>query len=196
MGPSKISFRDAVLATVSLQTAEHRPAPATSDSDDYSVIRSTNKHQERPTHAKGGTVGCLPQSHQLRPRLMAPVAPLVMWIPGSAARSTGRTGTSAGRRPAEAAPVPVPLWTTRLAGRPSRASSTRAAMVFHRARSTGALRAIRPNETRQLSLRLAVPDAIGTGGRLLMAHWLDIWCIPADELAMRFLSAARSSADR
>src|SRR5450759_5654779 len=63
-----------------------------------------------------------------------------------------------------------------------------------RARSTRALGTVRADETRQLRLRLAIPDTVGTGSCLLVAHRLDVGSVAAYKLAMRFLCAARASA--
>jgi hypothetical protein len=65
-----------------------------------------------------------------------------------------------------------------------------------RTRTASALGAIRTDETRQLRLRLAIPDAVGTSSRFLMAHRLDVGSVAADKLATRFLRATRPSAIR
>ena len=65
-----------------------------------------------------------------------------------------------------------------------------------RARTASALGAVWTDETRQLGLRLAVPDAVGTSSRLLVAHRLDVGSVAADKLATRFFCATRPSAIR
>jgi len=143
------------------------------------------------TNAGGGTVGTSSWGTQSRLRLMASVGPLITGIVGLAAGTAGETGAPVRRRPAKTAAGSLALRATRR--RTRRATcipAARAAAVLVWTRSPCALGAVRSNETRQLRLRLAIPDAVGTGGGLLMADGSDIGSIPADELAMRLLAGA------
>src|SRR5450756_1711890 len=66
--------------------------------------------------------------------------------------------------------------------------------MFVRTRTASALGTVWTHETRQRGLPLAIPDAVGTGSCLLVAHRLNVRSIAAYKLAMRFLCAARASA--
>src|SRR5664280_3702256 len=78
----------------------------------------------------------------------------------------------------------------------TRSARARSRTMLVRTRTAGALGTVRTDETRQLGLGLAIPDAVRTGGRLLVTHWLDVGSIAAYKLATRLLCTTRTSTIR
>ncbi len=122
----------------------------------------------------------------------APAAPVIPRITMSPAGTVHRAGASRRSRRSRTSATPVALGASVSAGRTTRGAGARSATVFIRARSASAFSTVRTDETRQLGLCLAIPDAVRARSCLLVAYRLDVGSVAADKLAMRFLAIART----